>query len=42
MDLLMDDAGPEEGFMDPNGEPGDLRIDDLDPDMFEDGMPEDD
>jgi len=42
LDLLMDDPGPEEGFMDPEGDPDDLRIDELDPDMFEDGMPEDD
>ena len=38
--LLMDDA-PEIEEADPLDDPDNLRIDDLDPDMFDEGMPED-
>jgi len=39
-DLLMDDD-PEREEYDPLDGPGNLNIDDLDPDMLDDGMPED-
>jgi hypothetical protein len=40
LDLLMDDP-PEPEDPDPMDDPDNLRIDDLDPDMFDAGMPED-
>jgi hypothetical protein len=40
LDLLMDDDPESEAF-DPLEDPDNLRIDDLDPDMFDSGMPED-
>jgi len=40
MDLLMDDP-PELEDTDPLDDPDNLRIDDLDPDMLDSGMPED-
>ncbi len=40
VDLLMDDD-PEPEEYDPLEDPDNLRIDDLDPDMFDSGMPED-
>ena len=40
LDLLMDDS-PEFENPDPLEGPDNLRIDDLDPDMFDTGMPED-
>jgi hypothetical protein len=39
-DLLMDDS-PEAEEFDPLDDPGKLNIDDLDPDMLGEGMPED-
>jgi hypothetical protein len=40
LDLLMDDP-PEPEDPDPMDDPDNLRIDDLDPDIFDAGMPED-
>jgi hypothetical protein len=40
IDLLMDES-PEFEERDPLEDPDNLRIDDLDPDMFDTGMPED-
>lgn len=39
-DLLMDDSPEAEGF-DPLDDPGNLNIDDLDPDTLGEGLPED-
>ena len=40
-DLIADDTDPSGEGLDPEDEdPQNLRLDDLDPDMFEDGMPE--
>jgi len=45
LDLLMDESGEFENSSstedDPMDDPNNLRIDDLDPDMFNEGMPED-
>lgn len=41
LDLLMDQSEPEQEWDDPEDDHGDLRIDDLDPDMFDTGNPED-
>lgn len=40
LDLLMDES-PDIEEADPLDDPDNLRIDDLDPDMFDEGMPED-
>ncbi len=41
-DLMADDSAPSrDGLEDEDEDPQTLRLDDLDPDMFEDGMPED-
>ena len=40
-DLLMDDSPQQAEELDPLDGPDNLRIDDLDPDMLDDGMPED-
>jgi hypothetical protein len=41
-DLLADDSDSSRDGLDPEDEEeGDIPLDDLDPDMFEDGMPED-
>ena len=41
LDLLLDDAEPYPDEFDMDEDMDDLRIDDLDPDMFDPGMPED-
>jgi len=41
LDILMDETGTASNEMDPEELPDDLRIEDLDPDMFDNGAPED-
>lgn len=41
MDLLMDEPGETPDEFDPEEEQDHLRLDDLDPDMFDTGIPED-
>ena len=41
IDLLMDDSEPDPHEFDQDEGMDHLRLDDLDPDMFDDGMPED-
>ena len=41
LDLLMEEPESEPDMPDPDDDPGDLRLDDLDPDMFGTGNPED-
>jgi hypothetical protein len=41
LDLISDGEEPADEWIDPEDDPGDLRIDDLDPDLFGSGNPED-
>ena len=41
MDLLTDEPGDEPDEFDPEEGQDDIRLDDLDPDIFDTGMPDD-